>query len=494
MQIYTGGVHVLHVPHDAAAVLAQLHQAAHIIGRGIDMRVHERLLGLGDLRRIGVIGGVVDEFYGTVCQRDAVFHAGGGGDKVQVELALQALDDDLQMQKAKKAAPEAKAQRHAGLCVKAQGRIVQAKLFQRVLQVGIIRAVGGINAAEHHRRHLAVAGQRLSRGSGHTRDGVAHAGVLQRFDGRGKITYLTRLQRAAGSQRRSAHMADLHGRELSARLHQLHGLAHGKAAVEHAQIDDDALVGVVHRVEDQRFQRRICIAFRRGDIGDDTLQNILDAHAHFGGDAGCVHARQTDHVLHLVGHAVRLGAGQVDLVQDGHQLQIVLQRKVGVGQRLRFHALAGVHHQHSALAGGQTSAHFVVEVHMARRVDEVELVILPVLCRIVQGNGARLDGDAALALQLHVIQKLGLHLALVHGLGTFQDAVGQGGLAVVDMGDDAEIADVFLCQGAFLRRIRMIGAGRCCRRVSKCFVYHVSMPPCFCFACGSHSLSGHIIP
>ena len=109
-----------------------------------------------------------------------------------------------------------------------------------------------------------------------------------------------------------------------------------------------------------------------------------DAHAHFGGDAGRVHARQTDHVLHLVGHAVRLGAGQVDLVQDGHQLQVVLQRKVGVGQRLRFHALAGVHHQHSALAGGQTAAHLVVEVHMARRVDEVELVILPVLCRIVQ--------------------------------------------------------------------------------------------------------------
>ena len=35
----------------------------------------------------------------------------------------------------------------------------------------------------------------LSRGSGHTRDGVAYAGVLQRFDGRGEITYLTRLQR-----------------------------------------------------------------------------------------------------------------------------------------------------------------------------------------------------------------------------------------------------------------------------------------------------------
>ena len=51
---------------------------------------------------------------------------------------------------------------------------------------------------------------------------------------------------------------------------------------------------------------------------------------------------------------------RVYLVQNGHQLQIVLQRKVGVGQRLRFHALAGVYHQHGALAGGQTSAHLDV--------------------------------------------------------------------------------------------------------------------------------------
>ena len=40
----------------------------------------------------------------------------------------------------------------------------------------------------------------------------------------------------------------------------------------------------------------------------------------------------------------------------------------------------------------------VVEVHMTRGVDEVERVDLPVLRGVVEGDGAGLDGDAALAL------------------------------------------------------------------------------------------------
>ena len=63
--------------------------------------------------------------------------------------------------------------------------------------------------------------------------------------------------------------------------------------------------------------------------------------------------------------------------------------------------------------------------------------------RQVQGNGAGFDGDAALPLDVHVIEDLILHDALVHALGQLQNAVRQGGLAVVDVGYDAEVADVF---------------------------------------------------
>ena len=49
-----------------------------------------------------------------------------------------------------------------------------------------------------------------------------------------------------------------------------------------------------------------------------------------------------------------------------------------------------------------------------------------------------LDGNATLALQVHIVQ----HLALSHlnGLRAFQKPVGQGRLSVVNMSDNAEVA------------------------------------------------------
>ncbi len=140
-----------------------------------------------------------------------------------------------------------------------------------------------------------------------------------------------------------------------------------------------------------------------------------------------------------------MGRRQVDLVQNGDQLKVVFQCHVGVGQRLGLHALSGIHHKDSALAGGEAAADLVGKVHVARGVDKVELVHLAVLGGVVQGDGTGLDGDAALPLNVHVVEDLILHRPLVHALGQFQNAVGQGGLAVVDVRDDAEIADVVSC-------------------------------------------------
>ena len=123
----------------------------------------------------------------------------------------------------------------------------------------------------------------------------------------------------------------------------------------------------------------------------------------------------------------------------------MLQRHISVGQCLGLHALGGVHHQDGTLAGGQAAAHLVGKVHMARGVDEVELVGLAVLGGVVHGHGAGLDGDAALPLDVHVVQDLVFHGALVHALGQLQNTVREGGFAVVDVCNDAEIADVVSC-------------------------------------------------
>ena len=79
---------------------------------------------------------------------------------------------------------------------------------------------------------------------------------------------------------------------------------------------------------------------------------------------------------------------------------------------------------------------------MAGRVDEVEDVVLAILGAVIQAHGLGLDGDAALALDVHRIEHLLLHVAQLEPAGLLDQAVGKRRLAVVDMGDDGEIADV----------------------------------------------------
>src|SRR6202043_2600802 len=61
---------------------------------------------------------------------------------------------------------------------------------------------------------------------------------------------------------------------------------------------------------------------------------------------------------------------------------------------------------------------------------------------VEQRHGVALDGDAALALDVHRVEDLVAELALLDRAAALDQAVGQGGLAMVDVGDDAKIPDV----------------------------------------------------
>ena len=176
-------------------------------------------------------------------------------------------------------------------------------------------------------------------------------------------------------------------------------------------------------------------------------------------DLGRVLSRNADDILNLVLHPLGVGGGQVDLVEHRQDLQIVLQGQKGVGQSLGFDALGGVHDQHCALAGGQAAADLIVEVHVARGIDQVELIGLAVLRLIVQTHGPGLDGDAALPLQVHVVQQLAGHRAGFHRVAFFDQPVGKRGLSGVNMRDNGKVADFGLVgQSKHLRRKVRAGA------------------------------------
>jgi len=73
-------------------------------------------------------------------------------------------------------------------------------------------------------------------------------------------------------------------------------------------------------------------------------------------------------------------------------------------------------------------------------------------------HGVQFDGDPAFSLEIHGVQQLLAHEALFHRAGGFDQPVGQGGFAMIYVGDDAEVTD------SVLRHAENITGGRTVRR------------------------------
>jgi hypothetical protein len=79
---------------------------------------------------------------------------------------------------------------------------------------------------------------------------------------------------------------------------------------------------------------------------------------------------------------------------------------------------------------------------VARRVDQVEVVNLAVECLVFERGGLRLDGYPTLFFDVHRIQNLRAHLAVLQTTAALDESVSQGGLAVIDVRNDRKISDV----------------------------------------------------
>ena len=200
---------------------------------------------------------------------------------------------------------------------------------------------------------------------------------------------------------------------------------------------------------------RVRVTVRRRDPLDDRVEHLIDVDARLGRDADDVGSIAAEELRHLVRSTVGVGGGEVDLVHDRHDLEVVLDREVGVCERLRLDSLRRVDHEHGPFAGLERARDLVGEVDVPGRVDQVQLMALP-------GNPHRLglDRDPPLALEIHRIEQLLAHVAVGDGVRELENPVGQGRLPVVDVGDDGEVADAALVHG---NQARMLAVMRFCR-------------------------------
>jgi hypothetical protein len=79
---------------------------------------------------------------------------------------------------------------------------------------------------------------------------------------------------------------------------------------------------------------------------------------------------------------------------------------------------------------------------VAGGIDQVDLVFLIVLRRVIHAHCGGFDRDAFFALEVHVVEHLRGHITVGDGACQLQQAVCERGFAVVYMGDNAEVADM----------------------------------------------------
>ena len=130
---------------------------------------------------------------------------------------------------------------------------------------------------------------------------------------------------------------------------------------------DDAAVLVEPGVEDEAAERAVGVA--RAAAGSawtiaSRISSIPTPILARGEDRA--RGVDPDDVLDLLLGPLRLGAGQVDLVEDRDDLEPGVGGEVGVRERLRLDALARVDDEERPLAGGERARHLVGEVDVAR--------------------------------------------------------------------------------------------------------------------------------
>ena len=152
-----------------------------------------------------------------------------------------------------------------------------------------------------------------------------------------------------------------------------------------------------------------------------------------------VQAELEDLVQHRVGPRI----GAVHLINNDDRLEPQLQRFLQDEPGLGHRPLGGVHQEQHSVHHGQGPLHLTPEVGMPRRVHDVDL-------HTPEADGGVLgqNGDSPLALQIVAVHHP-LHQPLVGAERPrlLEKAVHQRGLAMVHVGDDGDVANVFALGG-----------------------------------------------
>ncbi len=237
-----------------------------------------------------------------------------------------------------------------------------------------------------------------------------------------------------------------------------HGLFHDFVAVVGAAVDEPGavFVGLVNEfgrnfLFDQIFAvGAFEVVGLHFDEVDHALQLVFEAYRNLH-HAGLVVQLFAEHF----GHAERVSAGAVALVDEHHARHMVALHLAVDGNRLGLNAFHAGKNEDSAVKHAERTFHFDSEVHVPRGIDDVDGVLFAGLGMgpVCEGSGG-LNRDAAFAFKFHGVHRgtdAVLATDFVNSVNTLceeEDAFGEGSLTRVNVGRNTNVSvffDVFHC-------------------------------------------------
>ena len=305
------------------------------------------------------------------------------------------------MQEPKEAAAKTHAERGGGFHFPGKARIIQAQFAHRSAQLFEIAGVHWEQAAKDYWLDVLIAWQRVFGAGFIGCDRIPDRAIRDFLDRGYEEANLAwaQLIHIGWLGFKHANPVDIIGRAgfQHADLHFLF-----QHAIMHANDHHNPEIRIIIRVYQGGLKRRISFAVpRRWKAFDNRFKHILNAEAGLGRNLNRVRGIEADNVLNLCLDRVRIGGGQVDLVQDRNDLMVLIDGLVHICQRLRLNALARIHHEQRAFTGREAAADLIREVDMARRVHKVQRIGLAILGLIVQAHRLGLNRDTALFLNIH---------------------------------------------------------------------------------------------
>ena len=211
-------------------------------------------------------------------------------------------------------------------------------------------SIHGVEAGEDHRLDVFKAGQRHWARVGVVGDGIADLRVGHILDGCHKEADF-----AGGKFLHRNRLGGLHADRFhfkrSAIRHESNFFSALQSSVDDTRQHDHATIRIEPGIEDERLHGGFRVTAGRRQAMHDRFQHCLYAEAGLGADGQRVGGVEPDGLLNHFLAAFHICAGQVNLVDDGDNVEAVVDGDVRVGQGLGFYTLSGVDNQQRAFAG-----------------------------------------------------------------------------------------------------------------------------------------------